>query len=55
MDNPSVHVPEYSLYLFSILVVFTIKDILGRSIFVSDGNEELINGALNAVNSAIFS
>ena len=35
MDDPSVHVLEYRSYLFSVSVVFTLKDILGQSNFVS--------------------
>ena len=46
---------EYKLYLLSISVVFTLKDILGLSIFVSGGNEERKNGALNVVYFSIFS
>ena len=36
-------------------VVFTLKDIMGRSIFVFGGNKERKNGALNVVDVAIFS
>ena len=36
-------------------VVFTLKDILGPSIFVFGGNNERKNGALNVVDVSIFS
>ena len=36
-------------------VVFTLKDILGRSIFVSGGSEYFRNGELNVVDFTIFS
>ena len=36
-------------------VVFTLKDILGRNIFVSDGSEKCRNGALDVVDFSIFS
>ena len=36
-------------------VVFTLKYILGLSILVSGGSEELKNGALKVVDVAIFS
>ena len=55
MDYPSARALEYRSYWFSISVVFTLKDILGWSIFVSGGNEERKNVSLNVVNFAIFS
>ena len=36
-------------------VLFTLKYILGVSIFVSGGNEEHKNGALNVVNYSMIS
>ena len=36
-------------------VVFTLKYILGLIIFISDGNKERKNGALNVVGFPIFS
>ena len=36
-------------------VVLNLKDILGVSIFVSGGNKERKNGALDVVDFAIFS
>ena len=35
-------------------VVFTLKDILGLSIFMFSGNKERKNGALNVVDVGIF-
>ena len=49
------HIIEYKSYLLSMSVVFTLKDILGLSIFVSGGNKECKNGAMNVVGFAIFS
>ena len=37
MDDTSAHITGYRSYLFSISVVFTLKCILERSIFVSGG------------------
>ena len=54
MDDPSAHVLECKSYLLSISVVFTLKYILRRSIFVSFGIEERINGSLNVVDFAIL-
>ena len=39
MDDPYEHVMEYISYWFSMSVVFTLKDILGRSILVSGDSE----------------
>ena len=36
-------------------VIFTLKDILGLSIFVFGGKKERKNGALNVVGISIFS
>ena len=55
MDDPSAHFIEYKLYWLSMSVVFTLKYILGLSIFVFGGNKERKNGALNVVDVAIFS
>ena len=54
MDDPSAHVLECKSYLLSMSVVFTLKYILRRSIFVSFGIEERINGSLNVVDFAIL-
>ena len=35
--------------------IFTLKDIMGLSIFVFDGNKERKNGALNVVDVEMFS
>ena len=51
----SAHVLEYISYWLSISVVFTLKYILGLSIFVSSGIKEHKNGALKVVDVAIFS
>ena len=36
-------------------VIFTLKDIMGLSIFVSGGSKDRKNGALNVVDVSIFS
>ena len=54
MDYSSAYVLEYKSYLLSMSVVFTLKYILRRSIFVSCGIEERINGSLNVVDFAIL-
>ena len=36
-------------------VIFTLKDIMGMSIFLFGGNKERKNGVLNVVDVAIFS
>ena len=41
MYDPYLHILKYRSYLNSISVVFTLKDILGQSIFVSNGNENV--------------
>ena len=46
MDNPFSHVLEYRSYWLSISVVFTLKYILGRIIFVSGGSEDRKTDAL---------
>ena len=53
MDDPSAHVHEYISYWLSISVVFSLKYILGISIFVSGGNKERKYGALKVVDVAI--
>ena len=55
MDDTYAHVMGYRSYLFSMSVVFTLKCILERSIFVSGGIKELRNGVLNVVDFSIFS
>ena len=55
MDDPSAHVLEYRLYWLSTSVVFTLKYILGLSIFVSGGSKERKNDALKVVGVSIFS
>ena len=55
MDNKSANVLEYRSYLLSMSVVFTIKDILRRSVFVSSSSKEHRNFALNVVELAISS
>ena len=55
MNDQSENVLEYKAYWLSISVVFTLKDILGQSIFVFGGNKEYKNGALNVVDVAISS
>ena len=54
MDNPYALVLEYKSYWFSMLVVFTLKDIMVLSIFVFDGCKERKNGALNDVDFYIY-
>ena len=54
MYDQTEHVMVYISYWLSMSVVFTLKYILGLSIFVSDGNKERKNGALNVVDFAIF-
>ena len=55
MDDPSENVLEYRLYWLSTSVVFTLKYILGLSIFVSGGSKERKNGAFKVVDVSIFS
>ena len=55
MDDTSSHVIEYRLYVFSMSFVFTLRGIMGLSIFVFGGNTERKKGALNVVDVAIFS
>ena len=55
MDDSSAHIIEYSSYWLSMSVVFTLKYILGLSIFVSGGSKECKNGALKVVDVAISS
>ena len=55
MDDSYAHVLEYISYWLSMSVFFTLKDILGMSIFVFGGNKERKNGALNVVDVAISS
>ena len=49
MADPSAHVIWYRSYWSSMSVVFTLKYILGLSIFVFDGNNKRKNGAPNVV------
>ena len=39
-NYPSAHVIEYISYWLSLSVVFTLKDIMGLSIFVSGGSKD---------------
>ena len=55
MNDQYENVLEYKAYWLSISVVFTLKYILGPSIFVFGGNKEYKNGALNVVDVAISS
>ena len=55
VDDPSAHVLEYIYYWLLISVVFTLKDILGMSIFVSGGSKKRKHCALKVVDVAIFS
>ena len=55
MNYPSAHVIEYISYWLSMSVVFTLKYIMGMSIFVSGGSKERKNGALKVVDVAILS
>ena len=55
MDDPYAHVLEYRSYWLSMSVVFTLKDIMGLSIFVSGGSKDRKNGALKVVDVAILS
>ena len=55
IDDPSAHVIELSSYWLKMAVVFTLKDILGRSFFLSGGSEKRRNGTLNVVDFVIFS
>ena len=49
MEDPSAQVIKYRSYLFSTSVVFTLKYIPGRNIFMSGDNKEHLNGALKVV------
>ena len=55
MYDPYLHVIEYKSYWFPMSIVFTLKYILGMSIFVLGGNKERKNCALNVVDFFIFS
>ena len=55
MDNPFSHVLEYRSYWLSISVVFTLKYILGRIIFVSGGSKDRKKDALKVGDVTIFS
>ena len=55
MDDTSEHVLDYRSYCLSMSVLFTLKDFLGRSIFVSGGSKEHKNGVLDIVDIAILS
>ena len=55
MNYPSAHGIEYRSYWLSMSVVFTLKDIMGLSIFVSGVGKELKNGSLKVVDVAILS
>ena len=52
--DTSSHVMEYRSYYLSMSVVFTLKYILGRSIFVSGGNEERKSGTLYVVDFLFY-
>ena len=54
MDDPSTNVIEYRSYWLSISIFFTLKYILGLSIFVSGGSKERKNGALKVVDVDFF-
>ena len=54
MDDPSVNFLKYGSYLFSISIVLTLKEIIGRSFF-SGSRNEYRNCALNVVDLDIFS
>ena len=55
MDYTYAHVLDYISYWLSMSVIFTIKYILGLSIFVSSDRKERKNGALNVGDVDIFS
>ena len=55
MDDPSANIIDYSSYWLSMSVVFTLKYILGLSIFMPGGRYERKNGALKIVDVAILS
>ena len=55
IDDPSAHFCEYISYWFSMSVYFTLKYILGLSIFMSGGSKERKNCSLKGVYVAIFS
>ena len=55
MDYPYANVIEYRSYWLSMSFIFTLKDIMGLSIFVFGGNKERKNGALNVVDVEMFS
>ena len=55
LDDTSVHVLEYGSNWLSTSVVFTLKYIMGLSIFASGGSDKHKNGALKVVDVAIFS
>ena len=55
MNYKYSYVLEYISYWLSMSVVFTLKDIMGLSIFVSGGGKERKNGALKVVDVAILS
>ena len=49
------HVLVYISYWLSMSVVFSLRDIMGLSIFVSGGSKDRKNGALKVVDVAILS
>ena len=55
MDDAYANVIDYRPYLFSMSVFFTLKGILGLSIFVTGGIKDRKNGALKVVGVSIFS
>ena len=55
MDDPSTHFLEYRPYWLSMSVVFTLKDILGLSIFVFGGIKGRKKFPMKVVDAAIFS
>ena len=55
MDDIYAHVLEKRSYWLSVSVVFTQKDIMGLSIFISGGSKERKNGALKVMDVAMLS
>ena len=55
MDDPSAQVIEWKSYWLSISVIFYLKNILGRNIFLSGGNKEQLIRELKVVDIFILS
>ena len=53
MNYTYSHVLDYISYWLSMSVVFTLRDIMGLSIFVTYGGKERKNGSLEVVEVAI--